>query len=365
VKIADCGRATRLLLQKNQLWAVGLGSFTLSDLCIIAAEKPTATPILIEQCSELSITGCYLMQQQEVDPLDLLTIVHVGRIVLAHNMIESYWWQEPFRKLLGLDAVERFDPGAFDTLVLKAAEKLAKGGKPAQSEFVKAFGASIRRRRTDDPRPNAVAGILKEIEAVEIEGDKSEAIAAFRILIPQLVVAPAVAFADAKADISILNNVIRGEVRFYGTHSVLEARTFDEVARKVKADTLTLVATEGRANIEGNSLTTMVVDRKVGEVLTQVPPPKTLAVFNRLSLLNNTFLWPRSLLNERLAAHVIFNGNDFESPGEQIGTVAATSFLCLGTSRKGRGLRYAVPTHSTGALPALAEAANFIGVTPL
>lgn len=364
VRIAGCGPASRLLMENNNFSALNLASFALSDLYIIAVKKQTVTPITIEGCAQVSITGCYLTQEQESDPNDLLTIAGALRIVLANNVIESYWLQEPRRKLLGLEASARFEARTFDTLMLEVAGKLADGGDKAQREFVNAFRATLPKRRADDPRQETLDGLLKQIEAVKIRADdKSEAVAAFRVLVPQLVVAPAVVIADANADVFILNNFIIGEVRFYGLQFMLGQEIFDQVAQKIQVRKLALVPTVRDAKIEGNTLTEVTVDRKIGDAITK---PSLGGIFNRMSLLNNMFYFPR---NEWLAAHVNASGNHFWRENDfRVGTAAGASFICLGTGGNGSLpiLRYGVPTLA-GAKPPFRGGvdSNFIQVIPV
>lgn len=360
VRIAGCGRASRLSVSDKTLGASKLASFALSDLSVLAVDK-ASTPITIEDCAEVSITGCYLRQEQ-LDITDLLTIAGANRIVLANNFIESYWWQEPLRKFFGVEAAAEFSTSSFDTMILNAATKLAKGGARAQADLVKTVGKASPQSRARVSRTSAVSDTISQIGAVKIQRQNiSDAVAQFSFLLPQLVIAPAVVIADANADVSIRNNIIVGEVRFYGRQTMLGQSQFDEVAKKIQLRRLTLSSTQRGAKIEGNTLTEVTVDSKIGVAAATLD-----GVFNRISLLDNTFSSPR---NEWLAANVISNGNYFNLnlPGKtKLGTVAASSFICLGTSGGNRTnqLRYGVPTVA-GVQPAFEKSANLIEVLPI
>ena len=70
--------------------------------------------------------------------------------------------------------------------------------------------------------------------------------------------APALVIADANAETAIVNNIITGEVRFYGATSSILPKTFKSI---VKTGKLLSAKSQGRAaRIEGNSLTQVVVD---------------------------------------------------------------------------------------------------------
>lgn len=361
VRVTGCGRASRLSVSAKMFEVSKLASFALSDLSVLAVDKPALNPITIENCAEVSITGCYLRQQQ-LDITDLLTIAGASRIVLANNFIESYWWQEPLRKFFGVTSAAEFSTSSFDAMILNAAMKLARGGAKAQTDLVKTVGRSSPQKRARVSRTSTVSEILSQIKEVKIQRQNmSDAVAQLSFLLPQLVIAPAVVIADANADVSIHNNIIVGQVRFYGRQNMLGQSQFDEIAKRIQLRRLTLGSTQRGAKIEGNTLTEVTVDSRIGAADTTLD-----GVFNRISLLDNTFSSPR---NEWLAANVISNGNYFNLnlPGEtKLGTVAASSFICLGTSAGNRGnqLRYAVPT-VTGVQPAFEKSANLLDVLPI
>jgi hypothetical protein len=350
LRIAGCGIASRLLMENNKLSALKLASFTLSDLLIYAIEDHAVTPITIEGCYLVSITGCYLAQAQKGDPNDLLTIAGATRVTLAENTIASYWWLEPRMKALGLEIPARFEVGAFDTLILKAAGTLASGGEKAQQEFVKAFRSTIPKKRASGLRTKTVdtEEILTRIDSIKIRGtDRSEAIATFGALISQLLMAPAVAIADANADVSIVDNIIIGEVLIYGTTGGALPADFDNLAVRIKNGRARVQNTSTCSlRIEGNSLGNVVVDSH------RIPPPHSangpdtlIGLFARMSLLDNTF---HATDHQWLAGHVISNGNHFlvRDNGITLGTATGDSFICTGTSADLLPVRllYGVPT---------------------
>ena len=353
VRIAGCGRASRIYLHKEQLAATNLVSYSLSDLCIFPQDDAKLAPLTITNCKQVNITGCFIRQQQR-DAIDLLTISGAQRIVISDNVIESLWWQEPFRKFLGVDKL--IESASLDSLMLMAATRLAKGGPKAQSAFVKSF-AQPRGRTRARSRSIATAPaqeILSAISAVEIPSRiKTGAISELQVLIPQLLNAPAILIGDANGDLFILNNKITGEVRFYGTEGVLPPEKFASIAKAIPGK----VKTTGRdAKIAGNDLTEVTLDTSIAQ--------GRVAVFNRLSLFDNTFSAAR---NEWLATHVISNGNHFIAADKDtsIGTAAATSFSCVATSANlpSAKLRYAVALDPAGQ-PLFRESANLITLTP-
>jgi hypothetical protein len=282
-----------------------------------------------------------------------------SRIVLTNNVIESFWWQEPLIKFSGVNSAAEFSTGSFDTMILNAATKLAKGGARAQADFVKTVGSASPQNRARVSRTSAVSDTISQIGAIKIQRQNiSDAVAQFIFLLPQLVIAPAVVIADANADVSIRRNVIVGEVRFYGRQTMLDQSQFDQLAKSIQLGRLTLSPTQRDAKIEGNTLTEVTVDSKIGTVAGTLG-----GVFSRISLLDNTFSSPR---NEWLAANVISNGNYFASnlPAKaKLCTTAASSFICLGTSGGNRTnqLRYGVRT-VIGVLPLFEKSANLIDV---
>jgi hypothetical protein len=371
VKISGCGLACRLSMDNKQLAALNLASFALTDLCLIALNQ-AGPAITIENCALVSITGCYFFQQQKGDPHDLLTIVRAHRIIVADNIIESYWGQETRMKALGIETPAVFEPGAFDALVRQAAQKLATGGEKARREFVKAFRATLPKKGTKDLRTRTVdlEGILDQIDSVRDDGkDESETIAEFAVLVSQVLMAPAVSIADANADVSIVDNIITGEVLIYGTTGGALPADFDNLAVRIKDRRVTMGRPTTRSlRLEGNSLTNVVMDSG------RVPaPPKNENggpilnwLFARMSVLDNSF---HSIGNQWLADHVILNGNHFLMPdnGTTVGTATGASFICTGTSadmlpaRLEYGVPAAPPNDPTQP-PRFSQSANLINV---
>src|SRR5439155_11283713 len=193
---------------------------------------------------------------------------------------------------------------------------------------------------------------------------------------------PALVIVDAELEMAILNNMIFGDVRFYGTQGAFTQEDFDtKVAQPVVDGTLVidLQADGGDARIEGNSLTRLTVDQDILSNLSTDTPPKFVGLFRRMSLLNNT-IQPRSLNAQGfldpyscvqwLGAHVISNGNYFILPASiselilSVGSAAAASFICVGTSSSnlpaGRDyLLYTMPN-----VDAFRESANLIALIP-
>jgi Family of unknown function (DUF6519) len=273
VRIAGCGRNTRLFL-KAALSTYGLASFSLIDLTIVEA---VSNPIIMQDCAEVTIKGCYLKQESKTAP-DFL--------------------------IIGLDEDTQWDDRSI------------------------------------------AMQILIENNVIEpATVDKTTA--------------TALVIVNAKARTIILNNVILGQVRFYGTDGVLQWQTFNTKIAKAIAGKKLLIRTVGRdAQIEGNSLRELVVDKSI-----LLGDSQSLnGVFRRVSLLNNTLEVDQS--NEWLAEHVISNGNHFIVPdsGMTVGTACGSSFICVGTSANHLPtLQFAVPSVQDD----YRESANLITLKPI
>lgn len=348
LRITGCGRATRLYVHNKALVARNLASFTLSDMSIFPQEKATDKPLQVANCQQLSINGC-LIKQQQPTPTDLLTIEAAERIVIANNVFESSWWQEPVRKLIGVDAFAK--NLSFDALTLNAATQLAKGGPKAQAAFVKTFKkptmATARRSRVG--LATGTNEIVNNIGAVKIPtAKKADAISNLHFLFSLLASAPAIVIADADADVFILNNSIQGAIRLYGTTSAFTQNQFTKIAQQNREKPLH-PSTAREAKISGNTLSEVVVDAKTG------------AIFNRLNLVNNVFSFPA---NEWWAEHIVSNGNHFtqRDATSPAATAAGSSFICVATSAEYPAikLQYAVPAAAAGQPAPFQESANVI-----
>lgn len=307
VRIAGCGRNTRLFL-KAALSAHGLASFSLIDLTVVSFEtnariinslinteanplvtpiigpvvtranavtiEAVSNPIIIGDCAEVTIKGCYLKQDSKT-ATDFLTIGNASRILIENNVIEP---------------------------------------------------ATVNKTT-----------------------------------------ATALVIADANARTEILNNMILGQVRFYGSASGAAAqKTFDSnIASPIAAGDLLIErnATGHDAQIVGNSFQGLVVDGEIVPTTKRDQKGTTISgLFRRVSLLNNVI---DASVNEWLGEHVISNGNHFIVPKDSmtVGTACGSSFICVGTSANypDTTLRYSIPAKTNY----YRESANLISLSPL
>lgn len=260
VRIAGCGRNTRLSL-KAALSAHGLASFSLIDLTIVEA---VGDPIIIQDCAEVTIKGCYLKQDSKT-ATDFL--------------------------IIGLDEDTQWDDRSIATQIL------------IENNVIKP--ATVNKTT-----------------------------------------ATALVIADANAATAILNNIIFGQVRLYGSASGAAAqKTFDSnIASPIAAGDLLIErnATGRDAQIVGNSFQGLVVD---GEIVPKAKGTTISGLFRRVSLLNNVI---DATVNEWLGEHVISNGNHIIAPdnGMTVGTACGSSFICVGSSANylPTTLKFAVPS---------------------
>jgi hypothetical protein len=173
----------------------------------------------------------------------------------------------------------------------------------------------------------------------------------------------ALAIADANAETAIINNLIFGEVLFYGTQSAMTEDDFNtKIAKPIRGKlVIDLKADGGDARIEGNSLTTLVVDEAILTQIATTGGQRILGgLFRRVSLLNNTI---NSTPNAWIGIHVISNGNHFVLQNKtRLGSAAGAFFICTGTSANfaGSALNFAVSTPG-----AFRESANLIALNAL
>jgi hypothetical protein len=362
LRIAGCGRGSRIILSNKSIQATGLASFTLRDLCLFAVDKAGSKPIGVSECLEVSITGCHL--KQEIASTDLLTIGGATRVDISDNVIES--WAVTGERLASMA----------DIFNVKVAARAEAGPTYAYQElpqqFARMLGSVTDKKRTTvlnqfrkfaDKAPatefrNAANQAIKEMGDLkfqtEIRGDSIGQLAAG---LARLITAPAVVIADAKAETSITDNIIIGEVRFYGAKSSISQKEFEKIIGSViKPGKLPKAKNQERTvRIEGNSLTQVVAD-----VALTKQAKASNGLFGRMSFLDNTFHAPG---NQWMARHVISNGNNFALLDDAtVGTAAGATFICLGTTADvlPSKLRFAVPTAA-----AFRESANLIKLVPV
>lgn len=85
VKIHGCGRGSRIFLQKKPWIAVGLTSFILRDVDVVANEPETF--INFDRCADITVEGCALLQENQVKPF--ITIDHARRILFEGNVVDA------------------------------------------------------------------------------------------------------------------------------------------------------------------------------------------------------------------------------------------------------------------------------------
>jgi hypothetical protein len=174
--------------------------------------------------------------------------------------------------------------------------------------------------------------------------------------------AAALVIADANAETEIRNNIIRGQVRFYGSDGLLSQEAFN---KQVAAPIRGKVQIESNdkapdARIESNTLEGVVVDKLILKSIIKTGDSTVLTgLFRRFSLLNNTII---STTNAWLGVHVISNGNFLVVPEAVVGTAAGETFICIGTSAADPAavFQYSVPNAIE-----FSEAANLIGLVPV
>jgi hypothetical protein len=392
--IHGCGRASRILL-KSWFVAMNLSSIALQDLCIYAdAPDNPAGPqfpriIFIHNCGDVTITGCHL--RQTVARNDWVIVSAAEHINIADNVIESSA-RTRFIPISVEDtgtAVTNAAPTNVRVVAETAAANLAGKKKSERAAFIKEFRKIVKDVPRDDPKKKSLAAALKHLSAKSSLKQKSAPVAVDATAmaaietpqgladsvtggVPNLFNArAALVIADADADTTIVNNVITGDVRFYGIDQSIAADQLKLVAQGIRASGMTLGVeigtTERDANLQGNILTRLTVDKRINAVLPwgQDATKRNIinGVFNRMSLLNNTFSAPA---NGWVGGHVIFNGNrfNFELVGKnEVGIVGAISLICLGNSSKRQvnSLLHGIPTGPSGPFNFQA-AANLINI---
>jgi hypothetical protein len=364
LSIHGCGRASRILV-KNLFQARQLRSITLQDLCIYV-DKAINRPIYIDSCADVTITGCHVKNQDTGNraPTDLLTIGHATkpvpprRVHVANNLIECQGTGSSIFIDPGFVAPDEGFTAGSPTVVETALSHLASKSKSQRATFVKKFRKIVKDTPKSDPKKGLLEATLKRVAAPPRSTKKSKAArsiegpseAATTITLPLAttpedlaaaiigpppttfpIFGPALVIADADAELMIVNNIIKGEVRLYGLQKRLELDKFRLMAKSIQGPLPIWAPTPNDAKIEGNSLTEITVDEKFNG-LYSLPVHWTLSgIFNRLSLLNNTFAssFPQ---NEWLAANVISNGNHFVPGANILGIAAGLSLICIGTS---------------------------------
>jgi hypothetical protein len=371
VHIHGCGRASRLLV-RDRFEARALSSIHLQDLCIFV-DKAQNRPIYLRDCDDVTITGCHVRNQDTDNraPADLLIIHHQTgseqpprrrRTSIANNVIECEG------SISGIIINPRFVapaeglPADAQMAVENAVSNLATKSKSQRTAFVKKFRKIVKETPKSDPNKQAMEAALKRLAAtprsakaskaaapIREAGDATitpalppattpEALAAILILPGPLpgplptrtIFGPALVIADADAELMIVNNIIKGEVRLYGIQKRFEQVAFIHLANEIRDLEIKWDPTQNDAKIEGNSLTEITVDEEAEPVLVHHHGLLS-GIFNRLSILNNTFSssFPQ---NQWLAANVISNGNHFVPGARDLGIVVGTSLICIGTS---------------------------------
>jgi hypothetical protein len=402
--IHGCGRASRILLQ-NWFYVQNLTSIALQDLCIYADApyNPAGPPlhvIVIDQCRDVTITGCHLRQTSARNdwviirapaPPDSPTAPPIPRTNIADNIIESSatvpwnWIGNTLVEDAGVAAMKSA-PINVRAIAETAAATLAGKKKVERAAFLKEFRQIVKDVPPGDPNKKSLAAALKHLSAKSSLKQKSaratvDASMMASIETPQglaesvtgavpnwiTVLVPALVIVNAYTDTSIVNNIIRGAVRIYGFGGAFSQTVFYDLALGIKNHTFILGAPSTRSlRIEGNSLTNVLIDSQI----VQPPPPggkgapTLIGLFARMSLLDNTF---HEAGNQWLAAHVISNGNYFvvTDSGLTIGVAAGASFICMGTSANWFPvtLRFGVPLVATNQPPRFALGANLMTVT--
>jgi hypothetical protein len=179
--------------------------------------------------------------------------------------------------------------------------------------------------------------------------------------------APGLVIADAKANTAIINNVISGEVRIYGTTGAQTAAEFFARATLFRSANTTITSAH-TLRIEGNILTALLVDKNIkGSIIPPTPSSaasSATGLFERMSILDNDF---SALGSQWLARHIISSGNHFKTIASAtllLATAAGGSFICVGTScllpvqSQPAQIRRAVPQ------PNFRESANLITFVP-
>jgi hypothetical protein len=348
VHIHGCGRGSRIRLSK-QLVANKLDSLALQDLSILVGETADR-PIRISECSDVTITGCHIKQSS--GRTDLLTIGGAQRIHIADNLIESSWISVP--EVAESAGVETGGVGALGGsfagpgAVEAIASHLAGKRKSTRVAFADSLAGMVKAAPLSKAEKKVAAEAVKRISALAGSAKTSAEFAtALKPELTRFLLAPALVIADARAETAILNNLIFGEVRFYGESEHIKPEAFDKIALQIKGKVLLLDRNLSTVRIQGNICTNVVVDSNV----------KSADVFGRMSLLDNTFHMEGS---QWLAAHVISNGNHFRLPAKRTAATAkGASFICVGTSARGSSLRYAVPNPA-----AFSQSANLIEFEP-
>jgi Family of unknown function (DUF6519) len=404
IHIHGCGRASRLLV-RERFEARELSSITLQDLCIYV-DRAQERPIYINSCAEVTITGCHMKNQDTLNraPTDLVTISHENKHVpalwihLANNLIEC----RGTISLIEIDPGFVGSPGGLtpgsQVAVENAISNLASKSTSQRAAFVKKFRKIVNATPKSDPNKKALEAALKRVAAKPRSAKESKAAksvpessnATTTLSLPlattpealvdvvidpgpillRPIVGPALVIADADAELMIVNNIIKGEVRLYGMRKRFDPAGFSHFANEIQERQISWAPTPNDAKIEGNSLTEVTTDEEAEPA--NLPNEGTLSgIFNRLSLLNNTFSssFPR---NQWLAANVISNGNHFVPGAKDLGIVVGASLICLGTSadfnprtgddgHPGAYLQYSIsPDRSR-----LRESANLITLTLL
>jgi hypothetical protein len=397
--IHGCGRASRILL-KSHFAAGGLLSLTLEDLCIYADElSPDGHEIAI-MAIDVTIARCHLRQSENGG--GWITIVAtgqaqqpgnpVGQILIADNLIQSS--QLPLH-LSGLapiefdaqsQAVSTVDP---NRIADAAAHRLASQSKSARTAFVKEFRQIVKDTPKGDPTKKALEAALKRITTTRRTA-KSTAPAPAETLVASTSITPAelakdligfevpatgitkvlaiptaLVIMNANADTAIINNIIMGEVRIYGsTHGAFDPAAFEGVAALFETVQFPFKSSGRTLRVEGNSLTKVVVDKSIEARISS----GLVGLFARMSLLDNTF---SSTGQQWLAAHVISNGNHFPlayqtDPDKVVplGTAAGLTFICMGTSSTGFAGELTYGVANMG-LPVFQASANLIRLREL
>jgi hypothetical protein len=388
--IHGCGRASRILLE-NQFTAQNLSSINLQDLCIYA-DKAQDRPIYIKDCDDVTITGCHVRNQDtdNIAPADLVIIHHEinpnepprqRRTYIANNVIECEGSVSGIIIDPTLVAPAGGMPADAQMAVESTVSNLASKSKSQRAAFVKKFRKIVKGTPKSDPNKQALEAALKRVAATPRSAKESKAASpslesgdaaitpalplattpealAVAVIGPPVILptrpifGPALVIADANADASIINNIIKGDVRFYGTTGGAHIRqTFDDVAEFFHRTGYSSLGTEakpggGTLRIEGNSLTKVMVDKLIDPTALQAG--LAVVFFSRMSILDNTF---HSDGSQWLAIHVISKCNRFILPGMTsnagpiVASAVAGSFICVGTSSTWPFsiLKYAVP----------------------
>jgi hypothetical protein len=343
VKIAGCGRGSRIILLQDPVEAIGLVSFTLKDVEVFT-DQPGGL-FTFDRCDEITLEGCHMTQENQGKPF--ITIAHARRIQIEGNIIGTFLVPERGVVLPAevFASVERavselfaiVDDAEFDRKSREVASSLADFSATRKRNFIRLLQQSLI--RLENLTPDEDRGYKNFIAAFNAQPADALLIGArlteIRVATSRGAPGIAIVIMDAEADTWINDNNITGVVSLYGPPGKI--RITEEEIRLLSAALQrgAVVFSDSLANLQvrDNILYRMDISEQLTTLL------KTIARSNANSnsidrLYRRCFIADNAISgsgNDFVMEHLALTSNSFDIiEREDAGTVVANAAINVG-----------------------------------